>query len=48
MSAETARPRPLLRLNPKAQLVPPAQFARWHEIASATDRGKTGFRPAQE
>jgi hypothetical protein len=36
MSDETARPRPLLRLNQKAQLVPAAQVARWHEIASAT------------
>jgi len=35
-STATAKPRPLLRLNQKAELVPPAQFARWHEIASAT------------
>jgi hypothetical protein len=28
-------PRPM-RLNQRAQLVPPAQFARWHEIVSAT------------
>jgi hypothetical protein len=29
------KPRPL-RLNQKAELVPAAQFARWHELASAT------------
>jgi hypothetical protein len=30
-----AKPRPL-RMNQRAQLVPAAQFARWHEIAAAT------------
>jgi hypothetical protein len=29
-------PRPLLRLNQRATLLPPAQFAEWHELASAT------------
>jgi hypothetical protein len=30
-----AKPRPL-RLNQRAELVPTEQYARWHEIASAT------------
>jgi hypothetical protein len=34
-TAATKPPKPL-RLNQRAQLVPEAQFARWHEIASAT------------
>jgi hypothetical protein len=36
MNRTTAKPRPVLRLNQRAQLVPAAQFARWHEPASAT------------
>src|SRR5437016_5771687 len=36
MATTAAKPPKPLRLNQKAQLVPPAQFARWHEIASAT------------
>jgi hypothetical protein len=35
MTAAAKPPRPL-RLNQRAQLVPAASFARWHEIASAT------------
>jgi hypothetical protein len=35
ISTTATKPRPL-RLNQRAQLVPPAQFARWHELASAT------------
>ena len=31
-----AKPRPPLRLNQRAQLVPPAQFAEWHQHASHT------------
>jgi hypothetical protein len=32
----TAKPRPMKLNRPKAELVPVAQFARWHELASAT------------
>jgi hypothetical protein len=31
-----AKPPKPLRLNQKAEIVPAAQFARWHELASAT------------
>jgi len=34
MNIMIAKPRPL-RMNQKAELVPAAQFGRWHEIASA-------------
>jgi hypothetical protein len=36
MSPTIAKPPKPLRLNQKAVLVPAAQYARWHEIASAT------------
>src|SRR5260370_24203826 len=35
MSTTHAKPTRPLRMNQRAQLVPEAQFARWHEIASA-------------
>jgi hypothetical protein len=35
-TAATKPPRPMRLNRPKAELVPVAQFARWHEIASAT------------
>src|SRR5262245_13596119 len=36
MTTAAAKPRPTLRLNQKAVLLPAAEFARWHAIASAT------------
>jgi hypothetical protein len=38
MSTAAVKPRPLLRLNQRARLVPSGQFVRWYEIASATPR----------
>ena len=36
MSAATAKPLKPLRLNQKAVLIPTAQYAEWHQCASAT------------
>jgi DNA-binding transcriptional regulator YiaG len=36
MNTAAAKPPKPLRLNQRAQLVPAAQFAEWHRIASAT------------
>ena len=36
MSSTTAKPRPLLRINQKAQLVPAEQFEQWYGLAIQT------------